>query len=229
YVSLLKETAGDHSTTSLLKLYDASRQTVGEHERTLLEQALPHWPVPALLAVHQDKDLQALIWPWEAQAQWLSEAEKRKCARSLRTRLLACSISEDLQARYERANAPLHERWFKELDWQACLLMAEDEAARERLERFRDKQGLISERLEVLPRRLVLPSLLGRRVARSPAGQHWLMSWSRWQWMPAGAGWPSATSPAVMRQALQEASAYRRELLALDVEDAMLACQIYAL
>lgn len=229
YVSLLQETAGDHSSTSLLKLYDASRQTVGEHERTLLEQALPHWPVPALLAVHQDKDLQALIWPWEAQAQWLSESEKRKCAPSLRTRLLACSISEDLQARYERANAPLHERWFKELDWQACLLMAEDEAARERLERFRDKQGLISERLEVLPRQLVLPSLLGRRVARSPAGQHWLMSWSRWQWMPAGAGWPSATSPAVMRQALQEASAYRRELLALDVEDAMLACQIYAL
>ncbi|WP_461601019.1 hypothetical protein, partial [Alcaligenes nematophilus] len=81
----------------------------------------------------------------------------------------------------------------------------------------------------VLPRQLVLPSLLGRRVARSPAGQHWLMSWSRWQWMPAGAGWPSATSPAVMRQALQEASAYRRELLALDVEDAMLACQMYAL
>lgn len=45
----------------------------------------------------------------------------------------------------------------------------------------------------------------------------------------AGAGWPSATSPVVMRQALQEASAYRRELLALDVEDVMLACQIYAL
>ncbi|AWG34429.1 hypothetical protein [Alcaligenes aquatilis] len=39
----------------------------------------------------------------------------------------------------------------------------------------------------------------------------------------------SATSPAVMRQAWQEASAYRRELLALDIEDAMLACQIYAL
>lgn len=229
YVSLLQEPAGDHSSTSLLKLYDASRQTVGEHERTLLEQALPHWPVPPLLAVHQDKDLQALIWPWEAQAQWLSESEKRKCGTSLRTRLLACSISEDLQARYERANAPLHERWFKELDWQACLLMAEDEAARERLDRFRDKQVLISERLEALPGQLVLPSLLGRRVARSPAGQHWLMSWSRWQWMPAGAGWPSATSPAVMRQALQEASAYRCELLAVDLEDAMLACQIYAL
>lgn len=229
YVSLVQTHVSDNSVVSLLKLYDSSRQTVGEHERTLLEQALPHWPVPPLLAVHQNRDVQVLVWPWDEHMQWLSEAEKRKCSTLLRTSLLTCVISNDLQLRYERANAPLHERWFGELDWQACLLSATDQLARERVERLREQQGAISERLSGLPRQLVLPSLLSRRVARSPAGQYWLMNWGRWQWMPVGAGWPSGTSSALLRQALEEASQYRHDIAGVEIEDVMLACQIYAL
>ncbi len=229
YVSLVQDCAQGQSAISLIKVYDSSRQAVGEHERIVLEQARAHWPVPPLLATHEDKDVQALIWPWDESSQWLNESEKRKCSTSLRTRLLACSISEDLRARYEKANAPLHERWHKELDWQSCLLSASDEQARERVRSLRERQALVSERLAALPGQLVLPSLLSRRIARNPSGQYHLMSWSRWQWMPVGAGWPSASSPAVMRQALQEGSAYRPDLLAVDLEDAMLACQIYAL
>lgn len=221
--------SGGSTTAHLVKLYDASRSALSEHEAALLQEALPSWPAPRLLSQYKEKDYSVLFFTWDARAQCLTAVESKSINTLLRTQILACRIPSHLQAGYDRAHAPLHACWHQEVDWEACLWVTKGEEAKADVKAFRDSQDEISARLRQLPEQIVFTDLPSRPVARAESGQLWLLNWTGWQLGPIGAGWPITTSSTTLKQALKDASMHRPELLSADPVDMGLACLVYAL
>ncbi|MGG4605920.1 hypothetical protein ACLPHM_14100 [Paenalcaligenes sp. Me131] len=228
YVTLIAKTR-QGETAYLLKLYDTARFALAEHEALLMQHVHPHWPTSTYLAHYKDRKVQALLWSWSVGAQWLSVTEKRKSNINLRTQILSCCITHDVEERYYRAHAPLHECWVSDVKWDTLLLVSTSAKAQEQVRILETHKETISTRLSRLPAQLILPSLLHRRMAKVGTAQLWLANWSRWEWGPVGAGWPSHTSLETLTTALRKTQDQRPELAAVNPMDALLACRVYLL
>lgn len=227
YLEVLPQAS--HGQAWLVRLFDAARIAVAEHEFSLLAHAEPGWPMPAMQYQHVGKEQAVAVFDWAKDCAWLASHCRGRELFELRMQLLACSIPDDLIRSYQATHLGLADRWARQLHWENLLINASQPVQRRQIEILQERQQEVSQRLRALPGQVVLPELPQRRMARRPDGSLLVVNWSRWQWAAVGSGWSLRTPMPWVSQALAEAGRRRPELLGISASDVMLAAGAHCL
>lgn len=215
---------GGQRQAALLKLYHTSREELAHHEKEILRVAGKDWPAPALLADHLVGGHTCLVFDWGVKAHWMTAEERAAQLPSIRERLLACELPEELVSRYDRSQPHLAERLNAiELELLETLVPKNASAA---FNELRTNWSALQRMLQGMPRQVVIPRLYQHRIGNLDS-RAVICNWSRWRWEPVGAGWPRRTTYEQLRQALETAAATRAVLRLVAPGQAYLAAVFY--
>ncbi|MCO6180976.1 hypothetical protein [Ciceribacter sp. RN22] len=227
YITVVPSGKGDHPAF-LLKLFHSSFESVARHEEELLtlENVLPC--VPRLLGKHEIDGHIVFVLSFASGSKWASAGDRGPARMSaLKANLLECSLPPALVARYDNSQPSLSRR-LREIDWAVLNAFAPDPRVADLCMEIETAWPAILQRLDGMPRHLVLPGLERRVVAVTPTGDLILCSLIRWRWEPLGAGWPARGQTIEAWSAMiGTASVARPELAAVSPADTRLAAVAY--